>query len=189
MKWVLRMGILAIALIATQACSPNWMSSKSRDAAAVKTKESQLAERRAKLEAQRIAMAERRQIEFDERYRETPFYTNADGNVVYNKSEVAPAYYGGEEALEEYLSTHLIYPKDAQTQGIEGTVFVDFIVLSNGQVNEVSVTEVPGEEIINQSLREEAMRVIVDMPNWIPGRQNGEAVDVRYSLPITFRIG
>ena len=135
-----------------------------------------------------MATAERRRIEFDERYRTTPFYTNSDGNVVYNKSEVDPAYNGDEEALTEYLRNQLVYPEDARAQGVEGTIFVDFVVLSNGRVKEVYVMETPGE-VINRSLREEAVRVIEDMPNWVPGRQNGEAVDVRYSLPITFRIG
>jgi protein TonB len=108
--------------------------------------------------------------------------------MVYNKAEVDPVYNGGEQAMAEYLQNNLVYPKEAEAQGLEGTVFVDFVVLSNGSVNEVYVLDVPGEEAINQSLRDEAVRVIIDMPNWIPGRQNGEAVDVRYSVPITFRI-
>jgi TonB family protein len=189
MKRILSIGVLTIVIAFMQACSPNWMSSKSRDAAAAeRATETLRADKRAKLETQRAVTAERRRIEFDERYRKTPYYTNTDGNVVYNKSEVAPAYYGGEEALAAYLRNHLVYPTEARNQGLEGTIFVDFVVLSNGHVNEVYVMEVPGE-IISQSLREEAVRVIVNMPNWIPGRQNGEAVDVRYSLPITFRIG
>jgi TonB family protein len=188
MRKSLSIVILAIALVGIQACSPNWMSGKSRHATAAMSSDDALAEKRAKLEVQRTNAAERRRIEFDERYRVTPYYTNGDGIVVYNKSEIPPAYFGGEKALTEYLRDHLVYPADAQTQGIEGTVFVDFVVLSNGRVNEVYVMDTPGE-VINQSLRDEAIRVIVDMPNWIPGRQNGEAVDVRYSLPITFRIG
>src|SRR5689334_14847182 len=126
MKSNLRISILAIALVALQACSPNWTNQKSRDAAAVRSQEMALADRRAKLETQRANTAERRRIEFDERYRTTPYYTNADGNVVYNKSEVSPAYYGGETALAEYLHNHLVYPTTALSQGQEGTVFVDF---------------------------------------------------------------
>jgi TonB family protein len=188
MRKSLSIVILAIVLMGTQACSPKWMSGNSPDTAAARASEDMLAEKRAKLEVQRASTAEQRRIEFDERYRATPYYTNANGIVVYNKSEIPPAYYGGEKALAEYLRDHLVYPNEALTQGQEGTIFVDFVVLSNGRVNEVYVMDIPGETI-NQSFREEAVRVIVDMPNWIPGRQNGEAVDVRYSLPITFRIG
>jgi periplasmic protein TonB len=66
-------------------------------------------------------------------------------------------------------------------------VFVDFIVVANGSVREVMTTDMPGEEI-DQSLRDEAIRVVSNMPKWVPGRQHGKPVDVKFSLPITFRM-
>jgi TonB family protein len=94
---------------------------------------------------------------------------------------------GGDEAMMKYLKENIVFPKDAEDKGLEGTVFVDFIVLEDGSVLEVSVEDAPGEEV-DQSFRDEAIRVVNSMPKWTPGHQGGKPVDVKFSLPITFQI-
>ena len=87
--------------------------------------------------------------------------------------------------MMKYLNDNMTYPKDAEEKGVEGNVFVDFIVAADGSVREAAVTDAPGEEV-DQSLRNEAIRVVTGMPKWVPGRQRGKAVDVKFSLPVTF---
>jgi len=87
----------------------------------------------------------------------------------------------------KYLQDNTNFPKDAEKKGLEATVFVDFIVGANGVVREVGVTDTPGEEV-ETSFRVEAIRVVSTMPKWIPGRQRGKSVPVRFSLPIAFQI-
>jgi protein TonB len=106
---------------------------------------------------------------------------------VYYKAEVNPSFTGGQKALDAYLNDNLVYPQEAEELGLEGTVFVDFIVLADGSVNEVEVLNDPSDDI-DQRFKDEAVRVVSSMPDWAPGQQRGKAVDVKFSLPITFQI-
>lgn len=90
---------------------------------------------------------------------------------------------GGYSALTEWIDDNLKYPVEAAMDGIEGRVIVQFIVRPTGKVVDAEV--VRG---IAPSLDKEALRLINIMPNWIPGRQKGKAVNVRYTLPITFKL-
>jgi TonB family protein len=144
-------------------------------------------EKRANNEKKRIALAEKRRLEFEARIKITPFYTDENKNVVYNKAEIDPTFAGGEEAMHKYLQENMKYPEQAEKDALEGTVFVDFIVVANGSVRDVMASDAPGEEA-DQSLRDEAIRVVSNMPKWVPGRQHGKPVDVKFSLPITFRM-
>jgi protein TonB len=128
---------------------------------------------------------EKRSADLEARVKISATYTNKAGKLVYYKAEVDPAFIGGEKALAAYLKDNLKYPTEAEKQGLEGTVFVDFLVLSTGVVNTV---EVLNDDNIDQSFIDEAVRVILNMPNWKPGQQRGVAVDVKFSLPITFQI-
>jgi len=194
MKKNLNILVLAIALITAQACgskseqtSEGSESPAATETPAIETPELTVAEKRAKLEQETIVREEKRRIAFEKQAKITPTYTDADGNIVYNKAEVDPSYDGGKKAMMKYLNDNIKFPKEAEEKGVEGTVFVDFIVTANGNVREVGVTEEPGEEA-DQSFRTEAIRVVTAMPKWIPGRQRGKAVQVKYSLPITFRM-
>lgn len=144
-------------------------------------------ERRVKLEKETAMREEERRIALEELAKTTPTFTDAKGNIVYNKAEVEPSFEGGKKAMMNYLQDNIKFPKEAQDNGIEGTVFVDFIVSADGSIREVGVTDAPGE-IIDPSFSAEAIRVVSAMPKWIPGRQRGKAVEVKYSLPITFRM-
>ena len=185
--------ILAVALLIVQACGPK--SEKTNDenvaneAATVKEEVAPtLAEKRAKIEKERAAREEKRRIEFEERAKLNPTYTDAEGNIVYNKAELNPSFEGGNDAMMKYLRDNLKFPKEAEERGLEGTVFVDFIVAANGSVREVMVIDDTQGEEVDQSFRSEAIRVVTAMPKWVPGRQRGKPVDVKFSLPITFQM-
>ncbi len=136
--------------------------------------------KRAEIEAQRKA-------ELAERIASTPYYENVNGKRVYYKAEVDPSYVGGLEALDKFLKDNLKFPDVAEKEGMEGTVFVDFVVAESGKVSEVTAsshTYLEAETLFSA----EALRVVNLMPDWAPGRQNGEAVDVKFSVPITFLL-
>ncbi|GEM_PF-79275 len=104
------------------------------------------------------------------------------GNV-FVAVEQMPAYTGGESAMHTFISQNLKYPVEAQKAGLHGRVTVRFIVKGTGEVSDVNV--VRG---IDPILDNEAVRVVKAMPDWKPGKQNGVAVDVYYTLPIVFRL-
>ena len=105
------------------------------------------------------------------------------GEQIYDIVEQYPEFPGGYSALTEWIDDNLKYPVEAAMDGIEGRVIVQFIVRPTGKVVDAEV--VRG---IAPSLDKEALRLINIMPNWIPGRQKGKAVNVRYTLPITFKL-
>jgi TonB family protein len=146
-----------------------------------------LAEKRSNNEKRRIAQEERRRLDFQARVKITPFYTDVENNTIYNRAETDPTFVGGEKALAKYLNENIKYPAQAEADELEGTVFVDFIVGASGKVRDIVVSDMPGEEA-DQSLRDEAIRVVSNMPKWTAGRQHGKPVDVAFSLPITFRM-
>lgn len=114
-------------------------------------------------------------------------YTDANGKVIYYKAEVDPSYAGGMDAMRQYLKDNLQYPTEARENGIEGTVFVDFVIDEKGRVREVVATDIVGDDV-DESFKTEAVRVVSAMPGWKAGVQHGKAVDTSFSIPITFEI-
>lgn len=102
---------------------------------------------------------------------------------VFTYVEVWPEFPGGEKAMYDFLATNIKYPAVARDNGIEGTVIVQFIVREDGNIDDPQI--VRG---IGGGCDEEALRVVKEMPNWIPGEQNNIAVAVKYHLPIRFTI-
>lgn len=102
---------------------------------------------------------------------------------VFDMVEQMPKFPGGQSALMQWLSTNMKYPKIAAENGIEGRVYVSFIVRSTGKITDIKIAR-----SVDPSLDEEAIRTISRMPKWIPGKQGGEAVNVRYTMPLTFRL-
>lgn len=98
--------------------------------------------------------------------------------------ENMPEYPGGVQAMMQFISDNLQYPKDAQKQAIEGRVICQFVVEKDGSIVEVTIARSSG----NTSLDYEAIRVIQSMPKWKPGVQKGKLVRVRYTLPINFHL-
>ena len=106
-----------------------------------------------------------------------------ESKKVYDFVEVNPSYPGGEGDLDKYLRDNIIYPKVARELGIEGTVIIHFVVNKNGAITDVTAQRSP-----HKSLSDEAIRVVKAMPKWVPGKQNGKAVNVNFVLPIVFKL-
>jgi TonB family protein len=192
MKKTLNIILLATCFLVLQACSNNEKKNSENESALTETPVGteatiSLSERRAKLESQRVAREQKRADDLDALLKLGPYYTDKNGKIVYYKAEVNPSFTGGQKALDAYLNDNLVYPQEAEELGLEGTVFVDFIVLADGSVNEVEVLNDPSDDI-DQRFKDEAVRVVSSMPDWAPGQQRGKAVDVKFSLPITFQI-
>lgn len=102
---------------------------------------------------------------------------------VYEEVEEMPSFPGGPDALMEWLNNNVKYPVQAQENGVQGRVIVSFVVGTDGRIGEAEVAR-----SVDPYLDREALRVVKSMPRWIPGRQNGECVRVRYNVPIAFRL-
>lgn len=104
-------------------------------------------------------------------------------NKIFDIVEVAPLFPGGESALRSWLASNTKYPPIAEDNGIQGRVIVQFVVERDGSVSNVQV--VRG---VDPSLDKEAARVVKSMPKWTPGKQNGQAVRVKYNVPVVFKL-
>ena len=102
---------------------------------------------------------------------------------VFDVVEEMPSFPGGPGALMSFLSSNIKYPVVAEENGIQGRVIVAFVVERDGSITDVRVVK-----SVDQSLDKEAVRVVKSMPHWIPGKQNGSAVRVKYTVPVTFRL-
>ena len=102
---------------------------------------------------------------------------------VYEIVEDMPTFPGGVTELMNYLSKNTHYPAATKRDGIQGRVVVSFIVEPDGSISNAKLVR-----SIDANLDQEALRVVSEMPNWTPGKQGGNAVRVRYSLPIAFKL-
>ena len=102
---------------------------------------------------------------------------------VFDVVEEMPQFPGGPSALFEYLSKNIKYPVVAEENGVQGRVIVTFVVERDGSITDVKVVK-----SVDPSLDKEATRVVKSMPHWIPGKQNGSAVRVKYTVPVTFKL-
>jgi periplasmic protein TonB len=105
------------------------------------------------------------------------------GNGFITFADSMPEFPGGTKALLKFLSTNIKYPENARYSNIEGTVYINFIIDKTGRVSMPEI--VKG---IGGGCDEEALRVIRKMPVWSPGLQNNHPVNVRFMLPVKFRI-
>jgi len=194
MKTNLSFFALLFALVLSQGCATKTNES-ANDASAISNeaanserteKAERIAAKRAELVKVKAEKQESRKMAAADRAAKTPSYKNASGRVVYYTVETEPYYSGGESAMNNYLSDNLKYPQEALDNEIEGTVYVDFIVNEDGMVSEITATDFVGD--IDQTLKDEAVRVVSSMPAWMAGRQNGKNVNSAFSIPITFQI-
>lgn len=102
---------------------------------------------------------------------------------IFNAVEQMPQFPGGEAELLKYISTHIKYPTMAAENNIQGRVVVKFVVQKNGKVGDVIVLR--GKD---PDLDKEAVRVVKTLPDFIPGKMNGQSVAVWYTLPIQFKL-
>ncbi len=102
---------------------------------------------------------------------------------VFRAVEQMPRFPGGEQALMKYLSTHINYPTMAMENNVQGRVVVQFVVTKTGKIGEVKVVR-----SVDRDLDKEAVRVCKTLPDFIPGKMNGQAVNVWYTLPVSFKL-
>ena len=102
---------------------------------------------------------------------------------VYDMVEQAPQFPGGPQALMKWLGENLRYPVAAQEAGVQGRVICQFVIQADGTIGETKIMRG-----VSPELDAEAIRTIKAMPAWTPGMQDGQAVNVRYTLPVTFRL-
>lgn len=102
---------------------------------------------------------------------------------VFDVVEQMPEYPGGMQALFEFLKQNIKYPEDAQKQKVEGRVLAKFVVETDGSISNIEVVK-----HAFPSLDAEAERVIQSMPKWMPGKQKGQPVRVKFVLPVSFNL-
>ena len=113
----------------------------------------------------------------------TPIDARGIDETVYRSAEQMPQFPGGEAALMKYIESHINYPPMAAKNNIQGKVVVQFVVDKTGKVGEVKVVR-----SVDKDLDKEAIRVVKSLPKFTPGRQDGKAVSVWYTLPVPFKL-
>ncbi|HJB84367.1 MAG TPA: TonB family protein [Candidatus Alistipes merdigallinarum] len=103
---------------------------------------------------------------------------------IFMSAEQPPMFPGGMEALMKYLNDNIIYPVIALENGVSGTVVLKFVVSKTGKIDDIQVVN-----SVDRALDEEAVRVVSQMPDWQPAKQNGNNVAVYFNLPVRFVIG
>ena len=140
-------------------------------------------------------------------------YNDDDDDPVFEVTEEPAQYPGGQAALMQYLAQNIRYPKISAENGVQGRVIVQFVVEKDGSLSNFAVVKKSGDTITKNAqsgitvnalgsateeskvpqeafdaLNAEAVRVLREMPKWIPAKQRGQEVRMRYTLPITFRL-
>lgn len=108
---------------------------------------------------------------------------DSEETMIFMVVESMPEFPGGEASLYKYLAENIKYPQMAKESGIQGRVFVTFVVERDGSVTDVRVLRG-----IGGGCDEEAVRVVKNMPRWTPGKQRGKSVRVQYNLPVKFTL-
>lgn len=106
-----------------------------------------------------------------------------ENEKVFDVVEVMPRFQGGTGAMNAFLKGNMKYPVVARENGVQGRVIVEFVVEKDGSLSHFGVVR-----SVDASLDREAIRLAMSMPRWIPGMQNGQAVRVRYTVPVSFRL-
>lgn len=136
---------------------------------------------------------------------------NDDENQVYDKPEVLPEFPGGQGEMWSWISKNIKYPQQALQYGVEGRVYIQFVVEKDGSISNIKPIAGPGGRAVvvtaykakndtpeeqkkegedkgREALQEEAIRVVKAMPNWIPGRDKGKTVRTKFVMPVMFRL-
>lgn len=103
--------------------------------------------------------------------------------IAYRHVDQMPTFPGGEAALKEYIESHIQYPPKAIKKKVQGCVVVEFIVKATGKIEATKVVQ-----SVDKELDEEAVRVVKSLPNFIPARKDGKAVQAWHTLSVTFTL-
>ena len=107
-----------------------------------------------------------------------------DTDIIYQVIEEQPEFPGGMKELMKWFSENINYPEEAAKAGVQGRAFVRFVVHKDGSISSPEILRSSGNELLDT----EALRVVSSMPKWKPGMQGGKAVNVWFTLPVTFRL-
>jgi len=102
---------------------------------------------------------------------------------VFETADQMPEYPGGNEAMSAFMVKNIKYPEAAKSKGVQGTVYISFVIGSNGKVSDVKV-----QKALSPELDAEALRVVKMMPDWKPAENDGKAVAVIMTLPVKFKL-
>ena len=114
---------------------------------------------------------------------ETAPADTARSEKTYDVVETMPDFPGGTGEMMKYLVKNIRYPKEMEEQKVEGRVIVTFVVRKNGEITDAKVVK-----SVHPQLDAEALRIINGMPNWTPGMQNGKPMNVKFALPVSFKL-
>ncbi|HIY48866.1 MAG TPA: energy transducer TonB [Candidatus Barnesiella excrementavium] len=109
--------------------------------------------------------------------------TSLSSDSIFEVAEVMPEFPGGTQALFKFIGENLQYPQNAIDGQIEGRVVVQFVVDKEGKVGNIQVVR-----SIDKMLDQAAIDVVRALPDWKPGMQDGQPVNVRYTLPVNFKL-
>ncbi len=107
-----------------------------------------------------------------------------DSSMVYDFPEQMAKYPGGADAMDLFIRKNLNYPKELKDAGVQGKVYVQFVVEKDGSITNIIVRRGANNDVLDQ----EALNVIKKMPDWIPGSMRGKKVRVKQTIPIKFSI-
>lgn len=114
---------------------------------------------------------------------ETAPADTARSEKTYDVVETMPEFSGGTGEMMKYLMKSIRYPEEMMKQNVQGRVIVTFVVRKNGEIVDAKVVK-----SVHPQLDAEALRIINGMPNWTPGMQNGKPVNVKFALPVSFKL-
>ncbi|NEN23616.1 M56 family metallopeptidase [Cryomorpha ignava] len=106
-----------------------------------------------------------------------------EGTDVYQTADEMPEYPGGQSAMMSYLGDNIEYPEECKKEGVEGTVYLSFVIDTDGKPSDIKAVRSPDER-----LSANATEVVKKMPKWKPGKEDGKNVKVQYSLPIKYQL-
>ena len=110
-------------------------------------------------------------------------FVSAQTESIADFAEEEPMFPGGEEAMMKFIQNNIEYPQKSVDAGEQGIVYAQFVVYKDGHLGEFRIMRG-----VSTSLDKETLRLLKLMPNWVPGKQKGKLVNVRYTLPIYFRL-
>jgi periplasmic protein TonB len=125
----------------------------------------------------------RNDVYYIDTLRQAHCYAHDGSEIPHIPYQVQPEFKGGQGEMFRFLGETIVYPLESRQEGTEGTVYVGFWISKTGVVENVKI-----RIGVDKNLDKEALRVVKSMPNWKPGKQEGEPVRIRFTLPVRFKL-